>query len=281
MKRAIIGTALIVLVCLLCSCSLFHTDPTDSSSPDAEQDRLISVLNGNVDLDSLSLDELLKLYDEFLKGDNDALNDGAENDLFYRDVEIQPNSASAEIGFEYPAGAQTAVYSGDAWEDKTFEALDPSANMSPEDRAAYAAAIKELEDFDAEELQRGIDELLKGMEGFEDYDPDSQGTGDGPGILDEWPDNDITRQVPKPPFEDPMIIADDSSITVMRTGSTAEEAKSYANQLKNAGFDVDVYENTNEVAGYSIYTFTAENHNGLSVSLTFVSGTTTVNISKD
>lgn len=276
-----------LFACLLCSCSLYQNgieapaESTDSSPADPSQEQLISVMNGNVDLDALSLDELLKLYDEFLKDGNDALNDGAENDLLYRDIDIKPNDPSAEIGFEYPTDVQTATYSDKEWEDKTFEALDPTANMSPDDKAGYEAAMKELDDFDAEELQKSIDEMLKSMEGFEDYDPDSQGTNDDPAILNEWPDNEITRQVPKPPFEDPMIVVDDDSVTVMRTGSTEEEAKAYAKQLKDAGFNKDVNESTNGIAGFSIYTFTAENQNGLSVSLTFASGTTTAIINKD
>ena len=286
MRRAIIVTFSMLFACLLCSCSLFQNgieapaESTDSSSADPSQEQLISVMNGNVDLDALSLDELLKLYDEFLKGGNDALNDGVENDLLYRDIDIKPNDPSAEIGFEYPTDVQTATYSDKEWEDKTFEALDPTVNMSPEDKAGYEAAMKELENFDAEDFQKGIDEMIKGLEGFGDYDP-GESSEDDPQIVSEWPDNEITRQVPKPPFENPMIVADDESVTVMRMGSSVDEAKAYAKQLKDAGFTKDVYEETNSVAGYDIYTFTAENANGLSVSLTFTSGTTTVNISKD
>ena len=132
--------------------------------------------------------------------------------------------------------------------------------------------------------------MLKGIEGFEDYDPDdpeagedpdSQGTNDDPAILIEWPDNEITRQVPKPAVKAPTIVADSDSVTLMSSSSTFSEAKTYANQLKTAGFTKDIYEDTNSVAGYEIYTFTAENQNGLSVSLTFAAGTVTVSISKD
>ena len=286
MKRFfVIGIILLLTLSVLCSCSLFHigddtSTQSDDTSSEIAQEKLISLINGNINLDELSLDELLKLYDDFLEG-GDALNDGAENDLLYRNVEIKPNDASAEIGFEYPTYAQVASYSDKEWEDKTVETLDPTVNMSPEEKAEYEAAIKGLEDFDADEFQKSIDEMLKGIEGFEDYNPDNQETGDNPSILNEWPDNDITKQVPKPPFANPMIVADDDSITVMQISSNLEEAKSYAKQLKNSGFDIDVSENTNEVAGYSIYTFTAVNHKGLSVSLTFASGTTTVNFSKD
>ena len=80
-------------------------------------------------------------------------------------------------------------------------------------------------------------------------------------------------------IEDPVTVADDDSVTVMQAGSSINESKAYAAQLRDAGFDRDVYEDTNEIAGYGIYTFTAENSNGLSVSLTYASGTTTVNIS--
>ena len=143
MKRAIIVIFAVLLVCLLCSCRLFSNrsgvsaDTTDSLSADQAQEQLISALNGNVDLDALSLDELLKLYDEFLKDGNDALNDGAENVILYRNVEIKPNDASAEIEFEYPTDVQTATYSDKEWEDKTFETLDPTANMSREEKAGY------------------------------------------------------------------------------------------------------------------------------------------------
>ena len=99
--------------------------------------------------------------------------------------------------------------------------------------------------------------------------------------MNEWPDNEITRQVPKPAFATPTIVADNDSIVVMSNSSTLSEAKSYVAQLKAAGFTKDIYEDTNSVAGYDIYTFTAENQNGLSVSLTFAAGTVTVSISGD
>lgn len=282
MKKTIILTAIIIFgAMMLCSCSNFFHKPDASPDPqaiDQEQQYVASAVNGDVDLDSLSLDELLALYDQFLKDDNDAANDGVEADLFYGDIEPKPGAADAEIGFEYSSGAQTAVYSDAPWEDKTVEALDITANMSPEDKAAYEAAMKELEDFDAQEFQNGMNEMIQGLEGFEDYDPEQQGGESG--LLNEWPDNELTRQVPKPPFEDPMIVSGEDSITVMNTSSTLAEAKAYVEQLKGAGFTVEVYENTNEVAGYTIYTFNASNSKGYSVSLTFTSGTTTVNVIK-
>lgn len=287
MKKSILLIVLMIITSfLLCSCFLFggqnETETTEgTTAEDVELDQIISAVNGNTDLDALSLDELLELYDKFLKDGRDALNDGAEYDLLYKDVEIGSGDASSEIGFDYYKGAQIATYSDDKWEEKkTFEALDPTANMSAEDKANYEQALQELEEFDVKEFQRGIDEMLKSMEGFEEYEPVEIGT-DIPSISNEWPDNEITRQVPKPPFKDPMIVTDEESITIMQMNSKLEDAKSYAKQLKDAGFTIDVNENSNEVVGFSIYTFSAQNKNGLFVSLNFASGTTSVTITKN
>ena len=295
MKKTVIIFAIISLaMLLLCSCSLLNSGdtesrpeisvPADTPSPDPETEALLNTVTGGVDLDSLSLDELLALYDKFLEGENDAMNDGAEYDLYYRDVETV-SGADAETGYDFPENTQTAVYSDKAWEDKTYETLDITADMSPSDKAGYEAAMKELENFDAEEFQAGIDAMIEGLEGFEDYEPGDYSEydpdDDDPVIMNEWPDNEITRQVPKPAFASPTIVAGSDGITVMSNSSTLNEAKSYVKQLKYAGFTKDVYEDTNSVAGYDIYTFTAENQNGLSVSLTFAAGTVTVSISKD
>ena len=276
MKLIRLFAVFIAISVLLCSCSIIDAIKKIFSGSAGTDDNEImqSFASGNVDLDSMSLDELLKLYDEFLEDGNEAFNDGAEYDLFYRDIDLKAVDAFSEIGFDSLENAQRATFSDDAWIDKTFEALDPTENMSPEDKAEYDSMIKSLDSFDVNEFQSEIDEMLKGIDGFEDYDPGEYA------VSDEGPDNEITRQVPKPPFENPMIIVNDDSITVMQTGATAEEAVSYAQQLKNAGFTEDVVENTQNIAGYSIYTFTAENGNGLSVSLTCASGTLSVNISK-
>lgn len=280
MKKILVIFAVVCLsVFPLCSCSLFENilkpGPEPTATPDPSAENVIAAISGSIDLDSLSYQELSALYDDFLK--NDSLNAGAEYDLIYSDVEIKPNDPTAEIDFESSENTKTAVVSDEPWVDKTFEALDPTANMSPEDKAGYEAMIRELDNFDAAEFQAEIDEMLKGTEGFEDYEPvepdDSQ-------LLNEWPDNEITRQIPKPSFENPIIVESDDGLTVMQMGSSAEEAQAYARQLKDAGFTRDVNENTQEFAGISIYTFVAQNAKGLSVSLTFASGTTTVSISK-
>ena len=278
---------------ILCACSNFgrKKDPDDANGTGGypedvqltETEKLVDDLNGAVDLDSLTLDELLALYDRFLSEDNDSLNDGTGYDLYYRDTDVVPGGAENEIGFDHSDGAQTAVYSDAEWKDKDVESLDVTEGMSAEEKAQYEAAVNELDSFDADEFQREIDDMLKDMEEFEDYepyDPEEHGTGDGPSFLNEWPDNEIAKQVPKPPFEDPLIVADDSSITVVKTEIDIDSVKQYVDSLKKAGFTLDANEDTNGIEGYVIYSYTAGNENGITVSLTFATDTVTVSISR-
>ena len=243
---------------------------------------ILSVAAGNFDLDSLSLEELNELYDKFLEsGETYSINMGAEYDLLYKDVEINGFDPEAEADFTYSQDAQTAVFSDEKWIEKEYEALDITENMSPEEKAQYEAAIAELENFDADAFQREIDEMLKGMDEFSDYDPSEHQHGpDEPGIVKEWPDNDITRGLPKPDFKDPMIVSDTSSVTLVSTSSDVAAVKAYAAKLKAAGFTIDVNEQDNEFAGVAIYSFTAYNADGRSVSLSFAAGNASLSITK-
>ena len=119
MKKLFLILTVAALAFALCSCSFINNitniingkteetpDPSEAT-PEAlseEQEQLLSAVTGELDLDSLTLDELLKLYDVFLEGENDAVNDGAEYDLLYGDVEIKANDPTAEAGFEMQIG---------------------------------------------------------------------------------------------------------------------------------------------------------------------------------
>ncbi|MBQ1848337.1 MAG: hypothetical protein II135_10045 [Clostridia bacterium] len=284
MKKAIFFVCAALTLALLFSCSLFnnitniipsHTTPDTTEDAGQPVDDYYPSLG--VDLDALSFDELSALYDKFLQSGGSAA-DGAGYDLYYKDVDISAG-ANENIGAEAQKNAQTAKLSDEPWIDKDYETLDITANMSNEEKAAYEAAMGELEDFDASGFQKEIDEMLKGMEGFEDYDPPEEYTEEA--LQNEWPDNALSRQVPKPPFSDPLITSDTDSITVLKNGGDLNEVKSYIDQLKKAGFDKDVYEKDNSVAGVSIYTFNANNGKGVTVSVTFAAGTATVNITKN
>ena len=64
------------------------------------------------------------------------------------------------------------------------------------------------------------------------------------------------------------------------TSASEAEVKSYVAAAKAKGFTIDANETDQEVAGYRIYSYTAENAAGYQINVSFVSGTATVVISK-
>ena len=277
-----------------CSCNPLEAikdqlteDPTEdefvSGKPETfspEEEKVQEVLTGKKDLDAMSVDELLAYVDALQDEDNELLNQGAEYDLLYKDQDQVEFDADAEIGFNYAENAKVAAFSDEPWKEGDFEALDITAGMSPAEKAEYEAAMQELENFDAEEFQSGMDEMLQGMEGFEDYEPETDDSGDTPSLLDRWPDNEITRQAPVPPFEGAIITEDEDSVTMYATNATDAAVRSYVEAAKAKGFTVDANENDQEIAGYRIYSYTAENAAGYQLNVSFVGGAATIVISK-
>ena len=284
MKKLTAAVSIILLsAVLLCGCALFNkpgdTADTDDYVTDADKEKIIASLVNEVDLDGMSLDELLSYYDNFLKSGNEALKGGAEYDLFYKDKELK-NDPSAELDFAYPDDAQTALFSDGPWESKEVEELDISAGMSPDEKAEYDAMIKELDEFDPAEFKSSMDEMLQGIEGFEDYDPDTAEITGEPSFTNEWKNEGVTKNVPKPPFKDLNAVYYDGGVNAVVTGVRKEEAAAYAGQLKNAGFNNDVSENDSSTAGVTIYSFSGENAEGIRVSLSFVAGTLTITVNE-
>ena len=101
-----------------------------------------------------------------------------------------------------------------------------------------------------------------------------------PGLGGDWPDNEYTRQVPKPDFKILASLPGDDDFSVTFTGVTAEQAREYAEKLKSAGFDRDVELTDREVMGIAIYSFEAESESGYSVKLSCSAGVTGLVISK-
>lgn len=69
-----------------------------------------------------------------------------------------------------------------------------------------------------------------------------------------WPENEFTKQVPKPNFEIALGIPDESSYTAAFSNATVETLKDYVKDLRRAGFTQN--EDTQEYFGYS---FSADN----------------------
>ena len=300
---ALYFTVLLALSLLLSSCSSCNPiarikekiqaavgstaeEDSEDESLSPEEQQVSDVLTGKTNLDELSVDELLAYIDALQDPENAGLIQGAEYDILYKDEDLSGFRADAELSDDYPAGASVATVSDVPWEDKSWETLDITDGMSPEDKAAYEQALQELENFDADEFQTGIDEMLKGYEGFEDYDPDARETddsgdnGDNPELAYDWPDNEFTKQLPKPDFENIMVVTDEESMTVVAMNSTVEEAREYAEKLKKAGFTESLDENERKVEGAVVYSFTASNGKGYEISMIHTSGMTNVSISK-
>ena len=96
----------------------------------------------------------------------------------------------------------------------------------------------------------------------------------------DWPDNEFTKLIPKPDFELFAANAETDSFSVAFTSATIEQIKDYAAKVKAAGFNINEEVEDQEVMGMVIYSFTAENADGYTVSLTFASGNSGLEISK-
>ena len=283
-KRILSLTVICLIVTLLAGCGFFkkpaQNEGSDDIVTDPAKEELIAVMNGSVDLDAMTLDELLDYYDSFLNNENEALKEGGLYDLLYKDETIQPDDTAAELDFSYPENALTAEYSDEPWEDKDFEALDITAGMTAEEKAAYESMLSELNSVDADSIKLQFEDILHGIEGFEDYeiDTDTPDIPDIPGIATEWPDSALGRAVPKPEFPDMTISVSDDAVTAISTKAGAAEVKAYVSKLKSAGFTEDMNESEQTVAGYTIYSFSAANSSGICVMLQHVQGTTTISV---
>ena len=145
----------------------------------------------------------------------------------------------------------------------------------------------DLENFSSEDLRALYEKIFENGDILEsvktiaglDENGEADGSGDGK-QTGEWPANDLTAGVPKPPFKDQTVVFDEDSVTVKSSDTTLDEVKAYAKTLADAGFDVDAVEDEQTVATVTVYSYTAENGGGASVSMTFASGTTTLCVTR-
>lgn len=96
----------------------------------------------------------------------------------------------------------------------------------------------------------------------------------------DWPDNEYTKIVPKPDFELTAARVDDEGFVVAFQSATLDQIKDYITKIKAAGFTLNEELTDENVMGYQMYTFYAENSTGYSVEITSAMGTTGMTISK-
>ncbi len=96
----------------------------------------------------------------------------------------------------------------------------------------------------------------------------------------DWPDNELTRLVPKPDFKLAGASASDDEFTAAFQSVTVDQIKAYAERVKAKGFTVDAEEADQNVYGVVVYTYTAYDANGCCVEISFASGTGGITIRK-
>ena len=96
----------------------------------------------------------------------------------------------------------------------------------------------------------------------------------------DWPDNELTRLVPKPDFKLAGSSASDDEFTAAFQSVTVDQIKAYAERVKAKGFTVDAEEADQNVYGVVVYTYTAYDANGCCVAISFASGTGGITIRK-
>ena len=88
----------------------------------------------------------------------------------------------------------------------------------------------------------------------------------------DWPDNEFTKQIPKPEFALLSAETGEHGFTAVFSGVGADQMKAYAGKVKAAGFDVDPEETDENVMGMAVYSYSASNGKGYSVSVSFTAG---------
>ncbi len=101
-----------------------------------------------------------------------------------------------------------------------------------------------------------------------------------PGLSAEWPDNELTKLVPKPGFSVSNVSEEDGEFAAVFSGVTADQMRAYAEKLKKAGFNVDAEVVDNSYMGIEVYSYNASNADGVSVSLSVAAGVASMAVSK-
>ena len=97
----------------------------------------------------------------------------------------------------------------------------------------------------------------------------------------DWPSNEFTKQVPKPPFELTAASTEESAFSVAFLGVDLDDLRDYVEELKNKGFTEDVESEDTEVFGIVMFTYAASNSKGYRVEVTSAVGVCGLTITKE
>ena len=110
--------------------------------------------------------------------------------------------------------------------------------------------------------------------------PGSFNTGDGTVFTSQWPNNEFTKQVPKPKFEVSFGGVSENEFGVLCTASI-DQLKDYVKELQKAGFTKNVSTTDENAFGMVIYGYSADNGKGYKVEVgPAMGGASTIKIRK-
>ncbi|MDR2686443.1 MAG: hypothetical protein LBB75_01725 [Oscillospiraceae bacterium] len=94
-----------------------------------------------------------------------------------------------------------------------------------------------------------------------------------------WPENEYTKQVPKPKFDVGLGTATEDSYVVL-CGATIPELRDYVKDLQKAGFSKGADTTDTSAFGLTVYSYTAHNGKGYRVEIGNAMGVSTISITK-
>ena len=125
---------------------------------------------------------------------------------------------------------------------------------------------------------------------FGGEDPPPPGDGEGgnsevpfnPGQIfgTGWPENEFTKQVPRPKFETSIGVVEDYSCSIL-TGASVTQLKDYVKDLRKAGFDKNDNTEDQVFFGMQVYSYSASNGRGYGVEITYAMGMSTITIRRE
>ena len=95
-----------------------------------------------------------------------------------------------------------------------------------------------------------------------------------------WPDNEFTRQLPKPDFEIVSVTSTTADFSAMCARVTMEQLREYAREVQEAGFTEDVVIKDENLMDMDFYTFTAKNSYGYQAEISHAMGASTFAVRK-
>ena len=94
-----------------------------------------------------------------------------------------------------------------------------------------------------------------------------------------WPENEFTKQVPKPKFEIGLGTITEEGYVVI-CGAPIPELKDYVKELQKAGFTKDSSTTDESAMGFTVYSYSANNGKGYYVEIGNAMGMSTISITK-